>query len=384
MNTDRAPDIRRGVRKAFPPANLQLNWGSTVASAKGRYAYLDGIRGLAALFVIMRHTTDFWTFSVYRSYLAVDIFFILSGFVISNAYARKMADGTLSLGGFVLVRLIRLYPVYFLSLLLAIPIYLHSQAGQGAPLSMAETLQLVVMSLLFLPGVMIPNGLLFPINGPYWSLFYEVIANFLYGIFRPLLSSRVLTRLVSILGLLLLLMSWVHGSMDFGFVFTFQGVVAGLVRASFGIFFGILIHPRIARWNIQSRPLLAIALMCGVFMIPSLGRFDFIVDTLALWLLFPLCVVLAVTTKSDAFSKGMLFLGSASYPIYVLHEPVGQLVLLVTDGAAAALAPYSGWLLMILLVPLAKFLETGIDAPIRKRLSGMLRPYRKKEQSVGI
>ena len=355
-----------------------------MASAKGRYAYLDGIRGLAALFVIMRHTTEFWDFFVYRSYLAVDIFFILSGFVIANAYARKMAAGTLSLGGFVLVRLIRLYPVYFLSLGLAIPVYLYNQAGQGVPLSMAETLQLVVMSLLFLPGIMIPNGLLFPINGPYWSLFYELLANFLYGIFRPLLSTKALVYLVSILGLLLLLMSGYHGSMDFGFVFTLQAFIAGLVRASFGIFFGILIHPQIGRWQIRPRPLLAIAVMCGIFMIPSFGRYDFLLDTLALWIIFPVCVVLAVTTKADALSKAMLYLGSASYPIYVLHEPVGKLVLILTDGYAATLAPYSGWLLMILLVPLAKSLETGIDEPIRRRLSRFLNPYGKKEPAAGI
>lgn len=355
-----------------------------MASTKGRYAYLDGIRGLAALFVIMRHTTEFWNFFVYRSYLAVDIFFILSGFVISNAYSKKMANGTLSLGGFVLVRLIRLYPVYFLSLVLAIPIYLYGQAGQGTPLSMAGTLQLVVMSLLFLPGVMIPNGLLFPINGPYWSLFFELIANFLYGIFRPLLSTKALVYLVSILGLLLLLMSGYHGSMDFGFIVSLQAFIAGLVRASFGIFFGILIHPQVGRWNIRPRPFLAIAIMCGVFLIPSFGRYDFILDTLALWVIFPVCVVLAVTTKADAFSRVMLFLGSASYPIYVIHEPLGKLVLIVTDGYAATLAPYSGWLLMILLVPLAKFLETGVDAPIRRRLSRFLDPYGKKRQAAGM
>lgn len=351
-----------------------------MASKKGRYAYLDGIRGVASLFVFMRHTTEYWTFFVYRSYLAVDIFFILSGFVIANAYKKKMESGTLSFRGFVRVRLIRLYPVYFLSLGLSIPIYLYGLADQGASLPWMQTLGLIGLSLLFLPGVWIPDGLLFPINGPYWSLFFELAANFLYGILRPVLSTKALVYLVVTLGLLLLGMSAYHGSMDFGFLFSFKAVFAGLVRASFGIFFGILLHSQIERWKVRPRPWLAIAVMCAVYLVPTFGRYDFILDTLALWFIFPSCVVLAVTTTSDAYSRLMLFLGSASYPLYVLHEPVGQLIMIATDGQAAAFAPYSGWLLLAVLVFLTARLETKIDEPVRRWLSRSLPGKRRPDR----
>lgn len=353
-----------------------------MAPQKQRYAYLDGIRGVAALFVILRHTTEFWTFSVYRSYLAVDIFFVLSGFVIANAYGKKMASGAMSLKGFVLVRLIRLYPVYFFSLCLSIPIYLYELAARGTPMALPETVPVVVLSLLFLPGVMIPNGLLFPINGPYWSLFFELIANFLYGIARPVLSSRVLVWVVVTLGVLLLGMSGYHGCVDFGFLFQTRAVVAGLTRASFGIFFGILIHSRMQQWTIRYRPWLAITMMCVVFMIPSFGRYDFIIDLLALYFIFPACVVLAATNKSDTSTRVMLFLGSASYPMYVLHEPFGKLVLIATDGYAATIAPYSGWLLMAAVVVLSSLLESKIDEPVRKRLSRWILHKRPPAPSV--
>jgi peptidoglycan/LPS O-acetylase OafA/YrhL len=341
----------------------------TVASAKHRYAYLDGIRGIAALFVIMRHTPEFWNFQIFRSYLAVDIFFILSGFVIANAYGRKMEAGTLSLRGFFLLRIIRLYPVYVLSLCLAIPAYLMGIGDQGGALSGTETGLLIALSLLFLPGVLVPGGLLFPINGPYWSLFFELLANVIYGVIHPFLSTKTLVALVSFLGLLLLGASAYQGNLDIGFIQEFKAVVAGLTRASFGIFFGVLLYSQMGRWTIRPRPWLAIALICAVFLIPSFGRFDFVVDILALFVLFPACVLLAATPKEDAFSKGMLFLGSASYPIYVLHEPLGKLVLAATGGQAAALAPYSGWLLILFLLPLAALLETRVDDPLRRKVS---------------
>lgn len=343
-----------------------------VASATQRYAYLDGIRGVAALFVVMRHTTELWTFMAYRTYLAVDIFFILSGFVIANAYGRKMAAGTLSLRGFVLVRLIRLYPVYFLSLCLAVPIYLHGLAQQGTPLSVAGALQLTALSLLILPAGVVAEGLLFPVNGPYWSLFYELIANFLYAVARPLLSPRVLAYLISFLGLILLAASIYQGNMDFGFIFAIRGFIAGVVRASFGIFFGILLHSQRERWGVRPRPWLAIAMVCGVFLVPTCGRYDFVVDILALYLIFPACVLLAAATGNDAYAQVMLFLGSASYPVYVLHEPLGKLLLIATDGYAATLAPYSGWLFLLCLLPLASLLETRADEPVRRRLSRLL------------
>ena len=78
-----------------------------------------------------------------------------------------METGVLPLKGFFLVRIIRLYPVYLISLCFAIPLYLYAMTEQATPLTSLETMGLVTLSLLFLPGVTVPGGLLFPINGSY-------------------------------------------------------------------------------------------------------------------------------------------------------------------------------------------------------------------------
>lgn len=165
-----------------------------------RYAFLDGIRGLAAILVLTRHTTDYWHFSFYRSYLAVDLFFILSGFVIAFAYDRKIRDGIIPFSQFVLIRLIRLYPVFLLSLVLCITIatgklWLSHQISHTV---LTELLSIFALTAIFLPSHQIGNAYLFPINVPYWSLFFELIANFIYAATRKFLSNKVLTITVLI------------------------------------------------------------------------------------------------------------------------------------------------------------------------------------------
>ena len=75
------------------------------------FSGLDGLRGMAALFVAMRHISFFHNLGVHGGYLAVDLFFVLSGFVIANAYEARLASG-LSAKRFLALRYVRLWPVY--------------------------------------------------------------------------------------------------------------------------------------------------------------------------------------------------------------------------------------------------------------------------------
>ncbi len=343
-----------------------------MAQTKHRYAYLDGMRGIAALFVVLRHTVEYWDFTIFRSYVAVDIFFVLSGFVIANAYAGKMAAGTLSLRGFFLVRLIRLYPVYALSLCLAIPLFVLEMTDAGTPLDLMTTVQLIILSMLFLPGYANPGGSLFPVNDPYWSLFFELAANIVYGILRPVLSTPVLLTIVVTLGVILCSGIVIQGNLNFGFLYTGQAAAAGMVRASFGIFLGVLMFAFRHRWPLRPRPWLGILLMCGVFLIPSVAGLDAVIDILAVVLILPACVMLAASTEAGPTTRSMLFLGSASYPIYVLHEPFGTLFTRLTDGATVTYASTSGWILLAFLVVICSLLEKKIDEPVRKWLARRL------------
>jgi peptidoglycan/LPS O-acetylase OafA/YrhL len=184
------------------------------------FVTLDGLRGIAALAILTRHAPAFFAsvaimiplsgrtgpaVSVgpfYESYLAVDFFFALSGFVLAHAYGARLGS---SLSGlrFMAVRLIRLYPLYVFALLiatlLAVPRALsHDQSG------LLETLKNLLPAILFLPAPPVSgDAVLFPFNGPAWSLFFELLANGCIAIVGFRLRSRTLGAIVGIAGLAL-------------------------------------------------------------------------------------------------------------------------------------------------------------------------------------
>ncbi|MEO6152095.1 MAG: acyltransferase [Croceibacterium sp.] len=86
-----------------------------------RFIALDSLRGIAAISVMYYHMGDFgWVagFTPFRSgWILVDFFFILSGFVIAASYGARLAHGY-PRGGFLLVRLGRLYPLHIVTVAL--------------------------------------------------------------------------------------------------------------------------------------------------------------------------------------------------------------------------------------------------------------------------
>lgn len=339
-----------------------------------RYAYLDGLRGIAALFVLTRHTEDFWGFSFFRSYLAVDLFFLLSGFVIAYAYSKKLSTGLISVKDFVLIRLIRLYPVFFLSFALCVVIMIAKLILKPNPNDTFDSLLLTVsLTAFILPSGFSADDLLFPMNGPYWSLFFELIINFIYALFRPLLSPPVLVAVVCFFGSVLLTSALYHGSLDIGFTWSLSSAIAGFSRAAFGIFFGILMYqqghllPKLPKSPFF--PLMAIILTGGVLMSPSAGGANPWIDLLSVTLIFPLCVIIASHAEKTKLDGLLLTLGSASYPIYVFHYPLGHAVAFVSKGLEATLAPYGGIAFVLCLIPIAIWIEKIYDIPLRQWLT---------------
>ncbi len=108
-----------------------------------KFYALDAIRGLAALFILGRHSLDYWPGALFRSYLAVDVFFLLSGFVIAHSYEGALSSRRLSPAKFMQVRLIRLYPMYAITLVLALIL--------NGPSNPAELLQSAAKGIFMLP-----------------------------------------------------------------------------------------------------------------------------------------------------------------------------------------------------------------------------------------
>jgi peptidoglycan/LPS O-acetylase OafA/YrhL len=340
-----------------------------------RYAYLDGIRGVAAILVLVRHTGNFWHFGLYRSYLAVDLFFVLSGFVIAYAYDEKLREGKISTAQFVKIRLIRLYPVFLMSVFMCA---LVVTAGilfdpPGAAPSVAEIVPVIALTALYLPSRLSGSNDLFPLNGIYWSLFFELLINVVYAAVRRYLNTAVLLVVALSFGLAVALIAYAYGALSAGFTWGFGPIFSGFTRAAFGIFLGLLLFRLrgrfISRFGGLVRPWFAFFLVCALLASPSAGRFDAIVDWLAVALVFPLSILFASRPLSSRFEGLLLTLGSASYPIYVFHRPVGILITRAAGAVVNRHAPFSGVTLVIFLVFFSVWLERRIDIPVRRWLT---------------
>jgi peptidoglycan/LPS O-acetylase OafA/YrhL len=345
----------------------------------GRYTFLDGLRGLAATFILTGHTYEYWHFNFFRAYLAVDLFFILSGFVIAYAYDESLRTGALSARGFLTVRLIRLYPVYLLSVALCtVTLIWEAIAKHNTGIdNLVDASFAIGMSLLFLPYHMAENVNLFPLNPPYWSLFFELFANAIYGFARRWLTTRKISVLIVLSGLGVIALAFVHGDLNAGFKWTVPHIGAGFLRSLFGIFVGLLLY----RYHIRVQTLLenlspwwAFAVVGIILASPSLGALDAPVDLLCVGVIFPLCVLVAArnSTTAPVLEGILLALGSASYPIYVLHVPVSKIVLYAWPGLDAY-APISGVVFVFGLIAASVWLEKFYDIPVRRRLSKRFR-----------
>ena len=150
----------------------------------------------------------------YHSFLGVDFFFILSGFVMGYAYDRQWGH-SMTLGGFIRRRLIRLHPMVVMGVLLGAIAFLIQGCTKwdGTEVSMQALMLATLLGLFMIPS---PSSIevrgnteAFPLNGPHWSLFFEYIGSFLYGLLLHRLSTKwlrvwVTCSIVSIAGFALL------------------------------------------------------------------------------------------------------------------------------------------------------------------------------------
>jgi peptidoglycan/LPS O-acetylase OafA/YrhL len=337
---------------------------------KNKFVALDGIRGLAALFVLTRHTTGFWGFLPVHSHIAVDIFFLLSGFVIAHSYESRLALGTLSTRDFIVTRVVRLYPMYLLATIVAIALMLGTLTG-------LESGYLIVFNgvtaLLMIPQFNLHDAAMFPLLGVTWSLFFELIVNLLYVLTRPALTSKVLVIVIAACAIVIAAVAYRRGGLDYGRLGTPVEMIAGLSRATFGILLGVLLYRQRERvWKALPQrfgPYGATAMLCCVLALPSVGRLDTAIELFAVFALFPLLVMAAARTEPKVGVRFMTVLGIASYPLYLLHPLFAEVFILWMPAAVRAYAPISGIALMLFMVALSLALERFIDLPTRKALS---------------
>ena len=184
-----------------PITAQQYNMASAIyGDSKPHYLILDGLRGVAALIVICFHLFEAYAInpveqSVNHGYLAVDFFFMLSGFVIGYSYDRRI--DTVSSSNFLLRRLIRLQPMVVIGAILgAVMFYFQGcEMWNVGSVGLSSLFGTTLLNCFLIPSTMSMDirgwGEMFPLNGPCWSLFFEYIAYVLYAFIFRKVSTRV-------------------------------------------------------------------------------------------------------------------------------------------------------------------------------------------------
>jgi peptidoglycan/LPS O-acetylase OafA/YrhL len=300
-------------------ASAPFGTDTAVRSGKHVYATLDGIRGIAAMLVAMRHAGALfpgWDFP--NSGLAVDLFFVISGFVIASAYDRRLADG-LTPGAFMRIRLIRLYPLYLAGLLLGLGAGLLCWlSGTDPRLNATVLAACLLFGLVMLPSLYSWNGEIFPLNPPAWSLFFELAINAVYAVAHRFLTPRRLVAVAVLSGAILLEMTLTGQALDEGH--NWSHFATGFVRVTYSFTLGIVLFHLPCRPVMSSRWSAAILLLAAaILMVPPLGAWY---PLLAITLLMPALVFLGTMIEpGPKLRRGWHLLGRISYPLYVLHAP---------------------------------------------------------------
>lgn len=306
--------------------------------AKPHYDLLDGLRGVAALLVIVYHVFECFDWSpVPHGYLAVDFFFVLSGFVIGYAYDDRWRAG-LSIGTFFKRRLIRLHPMVIIGALIGAICFLL-QGGvrwDGTAVSTGWVMVAMLLGMLMLPlypgaaADVRGNGEMFPLNGPSWSLFFEYIGNILYALLLRRLPTRWLAVMAAVTGCLLAYIAVGDGYLGVGWSMVDGGLWTGLVRMLFPYTMGMLM----ARVFRPVKGVHGVFWICGLIILSvgclplALGEMqpwqNGLYDALCVILVFPCLVWLGASQLSVGHVTRRVshFLGELSYPLYAVHYPL--------------------------------------------------------------
>jgi peptidoglycan/LPS O-acetylase OafA/YrhL len=315
---------------------------STFADSKRHYEILDGLRGVAAVMVLAFHLLETHSGGnhliqiINHGYLAVDFFFVLSGFVIGYAYDDRW--GTMTLGSFFKRRLIRLHPMIIMgSVVGAVTFYLQGQ-GCFASFSSVPAWKMLLVMLLGFTLLPLPTKLdirgwaeMHPLDGPAWSLFFEYVANLLYALFVRRFSKWLLALLVALAGGALIHYAVTSSTGDVigGWSLEPAQLRIGFTRLMYPFFAGLLLSRLGKPARLKGAFAWCSVLVIVVLAMPRVGGanrlwMNGLYDSLCIILVFPLIVYLGASGRVEGRASTAVckFLGDISYPLYITHYPL--------------------------------------------------------------
>jgi peptidoglycan/LPS O-acetylase OafA/YrhL len=371
---------------------------SAFKDTKKHYEILDGLRGIAAIMVVTFHI--FETFSggdhakmlINHAYLAVDFFFLLSGFVIGYAYDDRWTK--MSLRDFFKRRLIRLHPMIIAGMIVgAITFYFQDSDFfpiiSEVPVGQMLLIMLIGFTLIPVTPSMDIRGWIemHPLNGPAWTLFFEYVGNILYALFLRKISNTILAVLVVIAGGALLHLGLTSSAGDIigGWSLDPKELRIGFTRLLYPFLAGLLLSRVVKPAKINNAFLLSGFLLVLFLSIPRVGDNDNLwknglYDSLTIILVFPVIVYIGASGEvKGGFSKVNKFLGDISYPIYITHYPLVYMFMAWVAHNKVTLAADSGVSKTVLYAAIVGVLFASIalayacvklyDEPVRKWLT---------------
>ncbi len=363
---------------------------SAFTDTKAHFNILDGLRGVAAIMVVWFHIFEAFATShldqrINHGYLAVDFFFLLSGFVIGYAYDDRWK--TMTTKEFLKRRIIRLQPMVVMGALIGGIMFYF----QGC--SVWDVTKVTVAALIFatfINALLIPApigtevrglGEMYPLNGPSWSLFFEYIGNILYVLFIRKFSTKALAILVTLagFGLATYAIFGPLGDICVGYSLTSSEFTGGFLRLLFSFSAGLLLFRIFKPIKIKGSFWICSIVLITLLAIPRIGGSEHLwmnglYDTICFALIFPLLVYLGASEKLTGKYTTRLckFLGDISYPLYMVHYPFIYLYYAwVKNGDLTFEQSLPGALGVVIgSIVLAYLCLKIYDIPVRKYLTG--------------
>ncbi|MDB5371957.1 MAG: acyltransferase 3 [Belnapia sp.] len=308
-----------------------------MAQQQRSFHTLDGIRGVAALLVACFHLEIFLapvggSGALFpEGYLAVDLFFVLSGFVLEHAYADRLRAG-LRARAFMTARIIRLYPLYLLGVAIGLASAIVAYRLGGGSVDGQGLVLTTLAALLLLPSPTAgQNAAIFILNAPGWSLFFELLVNLAFVLAWRRLSTRLLLAIVVVSGIALAMATFQAGHIHLGP--TWPDFLGGVPRVAYSFFIGVLIRRlyqaeaapasgarQVVAWGLAG-------LLPLILLLPPSPALRPWFDLACVLVAFPILIALGARYEPGAAGVAIFrFLGLVSYPVYAIHFPLMELL----------------------------------------------------------
>jgi peptidoglycan/LPS O-acetylase OafA/YrhL len=355
---------------------------ATPARSREPYLHsLDLLRGLGAVAVCVYHISFMLTPGLQLlsgSYLCVDLFFLLSGFVIARTYDHQIAAG-MTFRSFFIQRFARLYPLFIMATLIGFVVInarLYEIAhGYGGGLIYLTLLG----NLLLIPNFLEPFGIrsMFPFNGASWSIFFEFAVNIPFFLFWRQLTSWRLVAVIAVNAMLLVFVAFHRHSLDLGS--KTPDLLFSAPRVGFAFFLGVAISRSKFGHSTRAFGAWTALLGMGVLSIIVFGHrwlpaawvpladIAVVLGVMpALFLLFLRIDLVGIPERIAAF------LGDVSYSVYLLQTPlivaVSAIPRVLAHDEIAHYAPWAGFLFMPTIMTISYFVWKYFEVPAKRAI----------------